>query len=148
MKIYPLVNALALAALMTSLHSLAHGFALPAQLPATLSGAALMLMFTGAALVFWSAGLFRSRDTTLDPQGKPSTLATDGLYRLSRNPMYLGMLLGLLGLALLLGNAWQLLGPALFVGTTSIQIRREEAVLEQHFGANYLNYKARVRRWI
>ena len=144
MKIYPLLLALLLAAAMVAARALGEGFDLPRG-PFVWPGLALMV--AGALLVLWSAGIFRRHDTTLNPQGKPSALATQGLYRWSRNPMYLGMLLGLLGLALLLGNVLQLAGPVLFAAITARQIRHEEAVLEQCFGADYLNYKSRVRRW-
>ena len=145
MKIYPLIIALLLATVMAGMQFVSTGLALPTSPPAYLG---VVMMAMGGALVLWSAGIFRRRNTTLNPQGEPSTLATEGLYRFSRNPMYLGMLLGLIGLALLLGNIWQLGGAALFAGITSIQIRQEEALLTQRFGEAYREYQSRVRRWL
>lgn len=145
MKIYPLLLAFALAAAMIAVRWL-----LPddsARLPPLIDVGAL-LMLAGTASVLWSAGLFRRRQTTLNPMGEPSALATQGLYRYSRNPMYLGMLLGLLGLALLLGDALSWAGPVAFAWLTTRQIRNEEAALERIFGAEYRAYKARVRRWL
>jgi protein-S-isoprenylcysteine O-methyltransferase Ste14 len=145
MKIYPLLIALVLAGAMIVIRVATSGSALTVT-PAAYVGALLMAL--AVAMVLWSAGLFRRRNTTLNPVGEPSALAMDGLYRFSRNPMYLGMLLGLLGLALLLGNGWLLAGPVLFALITARQIANEETVLEQRFGAAYLEYKARVRRWL
>lgn len=145
MKIYPLLVALVLAGAMVVIRVAMSGSALTLT-PSTYIGALLMAL--AVAMVLWSAGLFRRRNTTLNPAGEPSALATDGLYRFSRNPMYLGMLLGLLGLALLLGDGWLMAGPVLFALIAARQIGLEEAVLEQRFGAAYLEYKARVRRWL
>lgn len=103
----------------------------------------------GVLLVAASAGMFRRRKTTLNPFGESSALVQDGLYRHSRNPMYLGMLLVLTGVALWLGNVPALAAPVVFV--TAINrwnIRNEERLLERRFGAEYVRYKQRVRRWI
>jgi protein-S-isoprenylcysteine O-methyltransferase Ste14 len=145
MKIYPLLLALFLAACMLAVHFLVSNGTLTGA-PLSYFGASLMVLCV--LMVFWSAGVFRRRNTTLNPTGEPSALATEGLYRVSRNPMYLGMLLGLLGLTAVLGDAALAAGPALFAWVTTCQIRREESVLEQRFGAVYLAYKARVRRWL
>ena len=145
MRIYPLVLTFLLAALMTAVRWLA-----PIDdarfSPLPFAGIALMLL--GAASVLWSAGLFRRQRTTLNPMGEASALATQGLYRYSRNPIYLGMLLALSGLALLLGNALDFAGPMIFGWLTTRQIRNEEAALERIFGEAYRDYKTRVRRWI
>lgn len=145
MKIYPLVLTFALAAAMTAVRWLAPIDGLRFA-PLTYPGALLILV--GAASVLWSAGLFRRQQTTRNPYGEASVLTTQGLYRFSRNPMYLGMLLSLLGLALLLGDALDFAGPLVFGWLTTRQIRKEEAALERIFGADYRDYKARVRRWL
>lgn len=103
----------------------------------------------GVLIVLISAGLFRFRKTTINPFGKPVVMVQDGFYRLSRNPMYLGMLLVLIGIGLWLGNALALLLAPAFVATmTRGYIVREEQVLEERFGDVYRAYRARVRRWI
>lgn len=80
----------------------------------------------------------------------PSTrIVAHGLYRFTRNPMYIGFALWTFGLAVLIDSAWMLL--AIPIGLALIDrlvIRREERYLERKFGAEYLNYKRSVRRWI
>jgi protein-S-isoprenylcysteine O-methyltransferase Ste14 len=84
----------------------------------------------------------------MDPS-KATRLVTDGVFRISRNPMYLGLLLLLIGWALWLGSASVWLIPPLFVITiTVVQIIPEERALGQLFGAQYLAYRASVARWI
>lgn len=103
----------------------------------------------GVLLVAVSAGMFRRRHTTLNPFGESSALVQDGLYRYSRNPMYLGMLLILAGAALWLGNVLAFAIPVVFVAATRHwNIRTEERLLEARLGAEYRRYKQRVRRWI
>lgn len=94
---------------------------------------------------------FRRAGTTVNPLGPAETrqLVTSGIYRFTRNPMYLGMLLALIAWALWLGNPAGLLGWPLFVGYLNrFQIRPEEAALTDLFGNQYLEYGRRVRRWL
>jgi len=103
----------------------------------------------GVMIVLISAGLFRLRNTTLNPFGEPAVIVQDGLYRFSRNPMYLGMLLALIGFGLWLGNVLAiLLAPAFVAIMTRWYILREEQLLETRFGDAYRAYRSRVRRWI
>ena len=94
---------------------------------------------------------FRRARTTVNPL-KPadaSALVTGGVYRFTRNPMYLGMLLALCAWATFLTSPWAWLGPAGFaLYITRFQIVPEERVLEGMFGAEFTAYKARVRRWL
>lgn len=89
--------------------------------------------------------------TTINPH-KPqnaSALVRSGIYRVTRNPMYLGLLLVLSGWALNLGNPWALAGPVFFkLYIDRFQIVPEERVLTAKFGAEYADYVAKVRRWI
>lgn len=108
--------------------------------------AAIAVMIDLSALT----GFIRSR-TTIDPRypHKTSWIVTTGIYRHTRNPMYLGLALLLTALAIYLGTVAGLLVVALFVWYTTIfQIMPEEKVLETQFGEDYLDYKARVRRWL
>ncbi|GAB3033125.1 methyltransferase family protein [Bowmanella dokdonensis] len=103
----------------------------------------------GLLLLVLAAGLFRLRGTTVDPTRAPDKLVTDGVYRLSRNPMYLGMLLVLLGMALLLNSVLSLVFPLLFfVLINRLVIPREEQRVEEVFGEQFALYKQRTRRWL
>ena len=80
---------------------------------------------------------------------KASALVTSGVYRITRNPMYLGMLLVLAGWGVWLGNAAAFVGLPLFVAVLNLlQIAPEERVLRERFGDAFTRYAARVRRWI
>lgn len=78
-----------------------------------------------------------------------TSLQTDGIYSITRNPMYLGTSMTYLGLALIFGNWWTvLLFPAMILLVSLTIIPREEAYLLRSFGDSYLDYKEKVRRWI
>lgn len=106
-------------------------------------------MASGVAMNLWSAWRFKTKQTTRDPRGKANSLAQDGLYRLSRNPMYLGMLILLLGVNIYLGSLILFPAPLVFMRiVTERFIKREERILLACFGDAYIQYKSRVRRWI
>jgi protein-S-isoprenylcysteine O-methyltransferase Ste14 len=114
-------------------------------------GGALALAGVGAC--FDVAGLlaFNKAKTTVNPlrPDRATQVVSTGVYRITRNPMYLGMVLILLGLALYLASPWAVLGPLGFVAfITRYQIQPEERVLTAHFGAPYTAYCAQVRRWL
>jgi protein-S-isoprenylcysteine O-methyltransferase Ste14 len=109
------------------------------------------LLIAGIALVVAAVLQFMKVKTTIDPldPSRTSALVTGGVFRLTRNPMYLAMLLEVLGLVLILGNPVSLIGPVLFVfAVTVLQIRPEERALGAKFGPTYVDYCAQVRRWI
>jgi protein-S-isoprenylcysteine O-methyltransferase Ste14 len=117
------------------------------QSPLTWVG--LLPLAAGLFLLLVSAGLFRRRGTTLHPFGEPVVLVQDGLYNYSRNPMYLGMLLILTGVALGLGQPLALAPLPVFVATINRwNIRPEEQALDAQFGDAYRTYCQRVRRWL
>lgn len=94
---------------------------------------------------------FRRAHTTVDPRypQKMTALVTGGVYRVTRNPMYLGMLLALAGWALWLGQLLPFIILPLFIlFLNRWQIAPEERALERTFGAEYTLYRARARRWI
>lgn len=122
------------------------GFAVPAAvrwIGASIVAAAVL------GLGLWPVVLMRRSGQSENPW-KPTTRVLEaGPYRYTRNPMYLQMLLVCLGVAMILTNAWILLLTPL--GAWALQrlvIRPEEAYLERKFGAAYLAYKRRVRRWL
>jgi protein-S-isoprenylcysteine O-methyltransferase Ste14 len=94
---------------------------------------------------------FRRARTTINPMdpAKASHLVTGGIYRISRNPFYLSLLLLLVAYAVRIDSAAAWLGPAFFLAyVTRFQIQPEERVLVAKFGDAYLRYQARTRRWI
>ena len=122
------------------------GFGLETQTRRIVS---LPLIIGGLLLDGAAAGYFRRLGTAVEPW-KPSTvLATDGLYRFSRNPIYLGFAITYVGLAIAMDSVLVLvlLIPCLFVVDRFI-IQREERYLSAKFGADYDAYRARVRRWL
>ncbi len=109
----------------------------------------LVLIAVGLALNVWSDRLFGEANTAVNPDITPTTLVTSGVYQYTRNPMYLGLTLLQIGIGLALNNIWLLLilVPTLFIMTTQV-IQREETFLKAEFGQAYLEYKAKVRRWL
>lgn len=109
------------------------------------------LGFLGVAAGVAGILAFQRAHTTADPRkpARTTALVTSGIYRYSRNPMYLGVLLVLAGWAVLLGNPVSALGVLVYVLYISrYQIYPEERQLLETFGAGFLKYKATVRRWI
>ena len=105
----------------------------------------------GVMIEVISFSAFRRAKTTVSPiaPSKTSTLIVSGLNRISRNPMYLGLLIVLCGWALWLGNPLNIAPLLLFVWyITEFQIKPEEKILKQKFGAQYEAYCKKVRRWI
>ena len=103
----------------------------------------------GIILNIWSDLLFKKKKTTVKPHKTPSLLVISGPFRISRHPMYLGMVAILLGTAILHGTLITFLFPIIFIILMEIVfISTEEKNLEKAFGEKYLNYKKKVRRWI
>ena len=105
----------------------------------------------GLAIIAIAIGAFIKAKTTINPMNpyKAETLVIKGLYRISRNPMYLGVLLLLLGWAAYLQNMAGFAPVILFVvAMTLFQIKPEEKALRKKFGTEYDAYCKRVRRWI
>lgn len=107
------------------------------------------LIVVGLFLLVIAGGLFRRAGTDLIPFRNVSTLVTDGVYRYTRNPMYLGMLLVLLGCAVTVGAGYALFVPVLFAAIIELRfIRPEEAMLRDLFPGEFPAYCRQVRRWI
>lgn len=103
----------------------------------------------GCGFCLCGALQFARQHTTLLPFHASRTLVTTGVFRVSRNPMYLGMTLVLVGLAVTAGSATVWIVPPLFVlAIDLLLIRAEEAMLVERFGDDYDRYRRRVRRWV
>ena len=100
-------------------------------------------IFTGSTL------LFRINKTTMIPFQDPSFLITNGIYKYTRNPMYLGMLFVQFGIAIYFGSISPFIIPFLFIPIMNSRIiQHEEVMLEKQFGESYIIFKNSVRRWI
>ena len=117
--------------------------------PAILRYIGLALTFVGFLLGMGAFLEFRKARTTLDPHGSAKQLVTSGIYRYTRNPIYLGFLLMVVGLPLNSGLYWGIvLAPFYVFMMNRLIIQHEEAYLERKFGQTYASYITRVRRWV
>jgi protein-S-isoprenylcysteine O-methyltransferase Ste14 len=114
---------------------------------AVLLGAPLVLV--AVVLFGYSVSTFRAAGTPVPARKPTTTIVRTGPYRMSRNPIYLSFLLFELGIAIWANSMWLLatLGAAVVL-IHYVVIPREEQYLERKFGAQYLDYKASVRRWL
>ncbi|RCW83415.1 protein-S-isoprenylcysteine O-methyltransferase Ste14 [Paracoccus lutimaris] len=112
-------------------------------------GGGLFLVALALGLMLWAALTMRAARTTVMPGRRPEHLVTNGPFRFSRNPIYLGDLIGLAGLMLALdAPAGLLVVPGFALLLEHRFIRQEEAVIAAAFGPAYEDYRSRVRRWI
>jgi len=102
----------------------------------------------GLLLMAAAAGAMFAARTTVHPHDQPEALVRGGIFRLSRNPIYLGDAAILAGAALIFGGAGLVLVPVFMALIARRFIRREEARLAARFGAEFHDYAARVRRWL
>jgi len=105
----------------------------------------------GLCILILAVNSFKKQNTTVNPIKieNASSLVTSGVFEYSRNPMYLGMALILLGLALMFNVVGGTLFTLLFtIFITKFQIRSEEEVMESLFGEDFLKYKQNVRMWL
>jgi protein-S-isoprenylcysteine O-methyltransferase Ste14 len=122
------------------------------ELPAFIRiSAALAIGAIGVGFSVAGVLSFRRAKTTVNPM-KPETassLVSSGIYGVTRNPMYVGLLFVLIGWAVFLSSAYALVGALAFLlYITRFQIQPEERVLSRVFGSDYTAYKAKVRRWL
>jgi protein-S-isoprenylcysteine O-methyltransferase Ste14 len=147
LKVPPPVVALCLALLMWFAPSLGQP-EVPLQVRV---GVALVLVLIGLSISISGMVAFRRARTTISPvkASAASSLVTTGVYRFTRNPMYLGLLLTLLAWAAFLFNPVALLFVPIFVlYINRFQIKPEERTLSALFGGEYGAYQERVRRWL
>ena len=145
-KVNPPVYVLATLFAMLAAHMLVP-IAQIIAFPWRLLGCAPLLL--GVALVVYSLRLFGIHKTTPKPFGVAAVLVTSGAFRVTRNPMYVGIILMLSGIACFFGTVgpWLVI-PVLGILLDVIFVRREEEKMELIFGDAYRRYKTRVRRWI
>ena len=117
------------------------------QYPFNLAG--IIIFLVGGYIAISQKKFFQKTNTPMPPSSKPNMLHTKGAFRYTRNPMYLGITIGIFGLAILMSSFINFCFPVLFlVIMDMVYIRREEKILEDEFGDAYLEYKDNVRIWI
>lgn len=147
LRVPPLIILVVCAALMLTL-----SLWLPLKVEFLYQGTfGALLMGLGGTCAFLGAFAFWRHKTTMNPL-KPeqsSSLVVSGIYRVSRNPMYLGFFFGLCGFAVYLGDVFACCVLPLFICYLNrFQITPEEELLRQHFGDEYLAYCRKVNRWL
>jgi protein-S-isoprenylcysteine O-methyltransferase Ste14 len=139
------IGFLLIAAVIDRLAGLS-GLQVPLSLRLLLASAAIGF---GLAVGIAAIGRFRRAGTPPQPWREVTALVTTGVYRFTRNPMYLGMASIYLGLALAIGSIAALaLLPVVIIVIQAQVIVREEAYMTRAFGAPYADYRKRVRRWL
>lgn len=122
------------------------GFVLPYA-----AGIATLIAVPGLVVAVEGVRTFRRHATTVNPTkpGEASSMVTEGVYRYTRNPMYLGLACCTFAWGLFLQNFAGLLFVLVFIAyMTRFQIKPEERALQELFGAEYTEFSSRVRRWI
>jgi len=148
LKIPPPAVAVIIAAAMWFVAASVPALPVPASVRITL---AISIALLGGVFSLTGAISFRRAKTTVNPMKpeKASSLVTSGIYTITRNPMYVGLFLVLVGWAVFLSSAVALVGPvAFFLYIGQFQIAPEERVLAKMFGPENADYKAKVRRWL
>ena len=121
----------------------------PLTLMPSLPVAGIAVGVVGFAVMIRAWWLFKRTDTAICPTAASSSLVTHDVFAVSRNPMYLGMIMMLAGLALFFGSAPYYAALAIYcVALDRVFCRYEERKLAGQFGAQYAAYRARVRRWL
>ena len=109
----------------------------------------ILVLILGIGLSVWGSNKFNQVGTNIQTFEEPDILITDGLFKYSRNPMYLGFLTGLLGLFIILGAVSPIILVFIFlIITDHWYIRFEEEMMVRKFGKKYINYQSVTRKWI
>lgn len=122
---------------------------LPFPVPPVLASMGFLLVIFGFLLGVAALMAFRAGRPANGPRGAPARLVTSGIYRFTRNPIYLGFLLMLIGIPLNAGSYWGiLLAPLMVISFNRLVIEKEEEILTHRFGQEFQTYRTIVRRWI
>ena len=122
---------------------------IPLAIPSVIKNIGLALIFIGFLCGVGAFLEFRKAKTTVNPHGSVSSIISSGIYRFTRNPIYLGFLLMVIGFPLAYGSWWGIIvAPFFVISMNRLVIEKEEAYLEKKFKEQYTSYKSRVRRWI
>ena len=109
----------------------------------------VLLIGIGIYLSIWADRLLKVKNTTVKPFEKTTYFIQEGPFRFSRHPMYLGMVIILVGVAILLGSISPFIcSLGFFITMNIIFIPQEEKILKEAFGQDFINYKRRVRCWV
>ena len=147
LRIPPVALAVIVAAAMAAL-----AYTVPATVPVPEQQVvSIFLGLAGVLVALAGVVAFRRHKTTVNPftPAQSTSLVGEGIYRFSRNPMYLGLLLMLAGWCVYLAN-WvaALLLPAFVIYMNRFQIQPEERALSERFGSQFVAYSSSVRRWL
>jgi protein-S-isoprenylcysteine O-methyltransferase Ste14 len=108
-----------------------------------------LFFLVGGILNIWTDQIFEKNKTTVKPDEKPTLLIQSGPFKISRNPMYLGMAIILVGVGFVLGSVSSFVGVIIFIITVDMRfINQEENILKEQFGDEFESYKKKVRKWI
>lgn len=141
-----LVGAIALA---LTIDRLVIRLPVPFAETATFNFLGMLLLLAGVGLSVWAAVQFHTHETSIRPDRGSNALVAAGPFAFSRNPIYLGEVIALVGAGIAFNRLWLVVTAPLFMTAVSrLAIAREEAYLERRFGHAFLDYKSRVRRWI
>ena len=140
----PLLYKICIGAMLIS-----RAFNLNDRLPLPYSISGLLLLLSGSLLALRAKSRFKRTNTPISPNAKPEKLHMCGVFNYTRNPMYLGIVIGLLGIAIATGILYNLVYPLFyFFVMDRYFIKKEEQNLQQKFGNVYHQYQLKTRRWI
>lgn len=109
----------------------------------------VLLLIIGGSLNLIADAAFKREQTTVKPFEKSTALVVSGVFTISRHPMYLGMVIILLGIAILMGTLTPLIVVIIYgILMEFIFIKTEERMLEEQFGETWVAYKKKVRKWV
>jgi len=118
-------------------------------IPGPINYAGILLIIVGILITIITKKGFEKIDTEIHTFKNPRKLVTDGFFKFSRNPIYLGFTISLIGVWVLLGTILPIIGVLIFIViTNNYYIRYEEKIMVKTFGNEYKKYKSKVRKWI